>query len=190
MEEFRKKIKNAGETKYKISAFDIDLLKKDIKNDIETFNQIYKLIDKVTHITDDKLIQLQKLLDEEYKNKKILVFTEFTSTAQYLSDNLKWKGKKVQVDSSRNNALDAARKFDPENNPSDNDDKIEKNDEISLLISTDVLSEGVNLQAGQVIINYDFHWNPIRLNLKTSNSPDVNQLLNWFDNLWKDFRIY
>ena len=163
VEEFRKKIKNAGETKYKISAFDIDLLKKDIKNDIETFNQIYKLIDKVTHITDDKLIQLQKLLDEEYKNKKILVFTEFTSTAQYLSDNLKWKGKKVQVDSSRNNALDAARKFDPENNPSDNDDKIEKNDEISLLISTDVLSEGVNLQAGQVIINYDFHWNPIRL---------------------------
>ena len=148
LEEFRKKIKNAGETKYKISAFDIDLLKKDIKNDIETFNQIYKLIDKVTHITDDKLIQLQKLLDEEYKNKKILVFTEFTSTAQYLSDNLKWKGKKVQVDSSRNNALDAARKFDPENNPSDNDDKIEKNDEISLLISTDVLSEGVNLQAG------------------------------------------
>ena len=59
--------------------FDIEL---NIKNDILTFKYLLKLIDKVTHITD------LLLLDEEYKNKKILVFTEFTSTAQYLSDHL------------------------------------------------------------------------------------------------------
>ena len=67
----------------------------------------------------------------------------------------------LQVDST-GNAIQCARKFDPENNPS-NEPKPKKSEEISLLIATDVLAEGVNLQAGQVIINYDFHWNPTRL---------------------------
>ena len=66
------------------------------------------------------------------------------------------------MDSAANNAVQCARRFDPENNPS-NDKRPEESEEISLLITTDVLSEGVNLQAGQVVINYDFHWNPVRL---------------------------
>ena len=61
----------------------------------------------------------------------------------------------------KNNSIECARLFDPENNPHGSRPK--KNDEISLLIATDVLAEGINLQAGQVIINYDFHWNPTRL---------------------------
>ena len=52
------------------------------------------------------------------------------------------------------------RRFDPKNN--DASDR-EKAREIDVLISTDVLSEGVNLQSGRVVINYDFHWNPVRL---------------------------
>ena len=66
------------------------------------------------------------------------------------------------MDSAKGNALECARRFDPDNNPS-NDPRPKKSEEISLLISTDVLAEGVNLQAGEVIINYDFHWNPTRL---------------------------
>lgn len=162
IEEFRKKIKDAGETKYKIEAFDIKKLTSDIENDIETFEQIEGLINRITYKTDDKLHRLQKLLDEDYHGKKVLVFTEFTTTAKYLDDSLKWKGIKEQVDSTTGNIIECARRFDPDNNPS-TDVRPKKSEEISLLISTDVLSEGVNLQAGEVIINYDFHWNPTRL---------------------------
>ena len=162
IEEFKKKIQEAGETKYKFEAFEIDKLKSDIENDIETFQQIKELITTLAWKNDDKLQQLQKLLDKDYSGKKVLIFSEFATTAQYLNKYLEWKGVKEQVDSARGNSIQCARKFDPDNNPS-NDPRPKKTEEISLLITTDVLAEGVNLQAGQVIINYDFHWNPIRL---------------------------
>lgn len=161
IEEFRKKIKEAGETKYKFEAFKIEELKDNIQNDIETFQQINGLITTLTWKNDDKLEKLQKLLNEDYAGKKVLIFTEFTTTAKYLNEYLKWKGNKEQVDSTKGNSIQCARLFDPENNPSK--PKPKKAEEISLLIATDVLAEGINLQAGQVIINYDFHWNPTRL---------------------------
>ena len=161
LDEFRKKIQEAGETKYKFDAFDIDSLILDIQNDIETFEQIDGLIHRITYKTDDKLHKLQKLLDNDYRGKKILVFSEFTTTTKYLYDYIQWDGIKEQIDST-GNAVHCARKFDPDNNPS-NEQNPKKSEEISLLFATDVLAEGVNLQAGQVIINYDFHWNPTRL---------------------------
>jgi len=158
-------IKRSNETKYDIKAFEIDKLRDDIEKDLETFEEIRGLIQRITYKTDDKLISLQKLLENEYSGKKVLIFTEFATTAKYLFDvfnrTLKWKGNKEQVDASTGNAIQIARKFDQEHNPGY--DEIQKSDEVNLLISTDILSEGVNLQAGQVIINYDFHWNPIRL---------------------------
>ena len=161
IDEFRKKIQEAGETKYKFEAFDAEKLILDVQNDIETFETIDGLIHRLTWKTDDKLKRLQKLLENDYAGKKVLVFSEFTTTAKYLDDYLKWKGIKEQVDST-GNAIQCARKFDPDNNPS-NEPRPKKSEEISLLIATDVLAEGVNLQAGEVIINYDFHWNPTRL---------------------------
>ncbi len=162
IDEFRKKIEKAGETKYKFEAFKIEELTRDIENDIKIFNTIDGLIHRLSYKTDDKLKKLQELLDKEYVGKKVLIFSEFTTTARYLDKHLKWKGHKEQVDSTTGNMIQCARRFDPDNNPS-SEKRPDKSEEISLLISTDVLSEGVNLQAGQVIINYDFHWNPTRL---------------------------
>lgn len=162
IEEFRKKIQEAGETKYKFEAFDIERLISDIQNDIETFETIDGLIHRLTWKTDDKLHRLQALLDNEYSGKKVLVFSEFATTTKYLNDYLQWKGIKEQVDSTTGNTIQCARRFDPYNNPGD-DSTLGKSKEISLLIATDVLAEGINLQAGEVIINYDFHWNPTRL---------------------------
>ncbi len=163
IDEFLKKIEKAGETKYKFEAFKIAELTRDIKKDITIFKAINDLIHGLSHKTDDKLNKLQKLLNKEYANKKVLIFSEFTTTARYLDKHLEWKeGHKEQVDSATGNIIQCARRFDPDNNPS-SEKRPEKFEEISLLISTDVLSEGVNLQAGQVIINYDFHWNPTRL---------------------------
>ena len=162
IDEFRKKIQEADETKYRFEAFDIERLTSDIQNDIEIFETIDGLIHRLTWKTDDKLHRLQRLLDNEYSGKKVLIFSEFATTAKYLKDYLKWNGVAEQTDSTSGNSVELARRFDPDNNPS-NDPRPIQSKEISLLISTDVLSEGVNLQAGQVIINYDFHWNPTRL---------------------------
>lgn len=161
IETFKKKIQEAGEIKYKMEAFDIEKLTLAIQNDIQTFEQIDGLIHGITEKTDDKLIRLQKILENDYSGKKVLIFTEFTGTAKYLNKNLKWNGIKEQIDSTGNSG-ECARRFDPYNNPSPKTIP-KKSDQISLLISTDVLAEGVNLQAGEVIINYDFHWNPTKL---------------------------
>lgn len=162
IEEFKKKIEKAGETIYKFKAFDIDRLTSDIENDIQIFETIDGLIHRLSYKTDDKLKKLQELLDDKYKGKKVIVFSEFATTARYIHEHLRWDGNKERVDSTTGNAIQCARRFDPINNPS-NDRKFRKSEEISLLISTDVLSEGINLQAGEVVINYDFHWNPTRL---------------------------
>ena len=161
IEEFRKKIKDAGETVYKFEAFDTERLIIDIQKDIEIFETIDGLIHRLTSKTDDKLEKLQNLLDEKYYGKKILLFTEFTTTAKYLNAKIRWNGNKEQIDST-GNSIQCARRFDPDNNPS-NEPILKKSDEITLLITTDVLAEGINLQAGEIIINYDFHWNPTRL---------------------------
>jgi len=162
LEQMAKKIQESGETKYKIEAFQIEKLAEDIQADLEVFEEIGGLIQRLTYKTDDKLITLQNLLDTKYRGKKVLIFTEFTTTAKYLNTYLKWRGKKRQVDSSTGDNMVAVRQFDPENNPGSYG-TIKKEDQISLLISTDVLSEGINLQAGEAVINYDFHWNPVRL---------------------------
>ena len=83
-----------------------------------------------------------------------------------------WSGNKKQVDSKTNDIIECARRFDPKNNPGNT--PIAKSDEISLLITTDVLAEGVNLQAGQVVINYDFHWNPTRLIQRAGRIDRIN----------------
>lgn len=162
IEEFRKKIRESGETKYEFDAFDIESLTRDVQNDIEIFKSISGLISDLTYRTDDKLHRLQDLLSNEYAGKKVLIFSEFAATAQYLDKHLKWKGVKEQVDSTIGDPISCARRFDPDNNPS-NEQRPTRSEEITLMIATDVLAEGVNLQAGQVIINYDFHWNPTRL---------------------------
>ena len=161
IEEFKKKLERGGGPKYKLDAFNVESLIQEIQNDIETFEKIEGLINRLTPIGDEKLQLLQKLLDG-YSDKKVIIFTEFSTTAKYLYQHIKWVGNKEQVDSETNNIIQSARRFDPKNNPGDYS-SVAESDEITLLITTDVLAEGVNLQAGNVIINYDFHWNPTRL---------------------------
>ena len=161
IQEIARKIREGEDYKYDIEAFDLELLKEHVRSDLDKLSLIDGLINRITHKTDDKLHQLQKLLDKN-SGKKILVFTEFATTAEYLDQYLTWKGDKKKVDSGTANTLQILRRFDPENNKF-GEDTIKKSDEISLIVATDVLSEGVNLQAGQIVINYDFHWNPTRL---------------------------
>ena len=117
---------------------------------------------------DDKLKKLIRLLkSKELEGQKVLIFTEFADTARYLLQQLMEAGINgvAEVDSgSKGNRADILQRFSPYYNGT-NSDALRKQgkQEIRVLISTDVLSEGLNLQDASRMINYDIHWNPVRL---------------------------
>ena len=158
------------ESQYEIGAFDVKRWKADMAHDVNVFASIKgNLVDKSEFTRyDDKLHKLLDLV-RKMKAEKILIFTESAVTARYIhayldseikreADNRKIEEIDSKKGSREKNVL--VRRFDPKNN---NAMGMAKKDEIDVLVSTDVLSEGVNLQAGRVVINYDFHWNPVRL---------------------------
>ena len=117
---------------------------------------------------DDKLLKLVQLLKtEDLASRKVLVFTEFADTARYLKRQLDEAGITgvAQLDSaSKANRAQVIKRFSPFYNGSSSA-ALENagQEEIRVLISTDVLSEGLNLQDASRLINYDIHWNPVRL---------------------------
>ena len=117
---------------------------------------------------DDKLQKLISLLkSKKLAGQKILIFTEFADTARYLKRHLDEAGIEgvEQVDSAtKKNRADVIQRFAPYyNGLSSPDLATQGREEIRVLISTDVLSEGLNLQDASRMINYDIHWNPVRL---------------------------
>jgi len=117
---------------------------------------------------DDKLKKLVRLLkSKELAGQKVLIFTEFADTARYLKQQLAAAGIAGvgQVDSAtKGNRADIIRRFAPYYNGSTSAALAAAGrDEIRILISTDVLSEGLNLQDASRMMNYDIHWNPVRL---------------------------
>jgi hypothetical protein len=118
---------------------------------------------------DDKLQKLIRLLkSKELAGQKVLIFTEFADTARYLKrrqlDQAGIEGVE-QVDSAtKANRADVIQRFSPYYNGFSSAELLEAGPhEIRVLISTDVLSEGLNLQDASRMINYDIHWNPVRL---------------------------
>ena len=117
---------------------------------------------------DDKLQKFIRLLNsKELANQKVLIFTEFADTGRYLRRRLDEAGIEgvEQVDSAtKKNRTDTIQRFAPYYNGLSSPRLSEKGrEEIRVLISTDVLSEGLNLQDASRMINYDIHWNPVRL---------------------------
>jgi superfamily II DNA or RNA helicase len=118
---------------------------------------------------DDKLKALIRLLQKDpvLKKQKVLIFSEFMSTARYVSKQLLAAGIKgvSEIDSnSKRDRAEVIQEFAPYYNDSTSAKLTEEGrNEIRVLVSTDVLSEGLNLQDATRLINYDLHWNPVRL---------------------------
>ena len=140
----------------------------------ETFldlDQIVNFLDearKFEPTQDDKLQKLIRLLgSKELSGQKVLIFTEFADTARYVKRQLDKAGIDgvAQVDSAtRSNRADVIERFSPYYNGVSSAALAEKGRaRIRVLVSTDVLSEGLNLQDASRMINYDIHWNPVRL---------------------------
>jgi superfamily II DNA or RNA helicase len=149
--------------------YDVDAILDETYLDLDQLVQFLRELQKFKPAQDDKLKALAKLLkgDPVLKKNKVLIFTEFMATARYLKKQLLEAGIEgvEEVDSgSKRDRGDVITQFAPYYNDSDSIKLLqEKIQETRVLISTDVLSEGLNLQDATRLINYDLHWNPVRL---------------------------
>ena len=151
---------------YEISSFEIEKLKDDLNNDLHVLEEINSIIENITPEKDEKMHKLREKINEirELKgsNEKILIFSQYADTTTYLYEELKDEfGEELcEVNSTTDNLIRIVNRFAPVANKASED---EKGKPINILISTDVLSEGQNLQDCSIVINYDIHWNPVRL---------------------------
>lgn len=151
--------------KYNIADFDAQRLQAHIEHDLRILERISLLVEVITPEKDAKLQTLKKWLNQSpLKQGKRLIFTQFADTARYLYTNLNPQNKYDDIEviySGDKNKARIVGRFAPKANKYYQFKKEES--ELSTLIATDVLSEGLNLQDGNIIINYDLHWNPVKL---------------------------
>jgi superfamily II DNA or RNA helicase len=122
---------------------------------------------------DKQLNALEKLCSKTHKADKVLIFTQFADTARYLQEQL--QSRHVEdlacVTGATEDPTDYAHRFSPHSN------RVKKVvNEIRVLITTDVLSEGQNLQDGHIIVNYDLPWALIRLIQRAGRVDRIGQL--------------
>lgn len=129
---------------------------------------------------DPKLEQLKKELNSSkiLKDNKIILFTESKETATYLGEELaKQYGEKVVVFSGESDEA-LKHKIEQSYNPKYESDNL---DNYNILITTDVLAEGVNLHRSNAIINYDLPWNPTRIMQRVGR---INRVGTSYDKLY------
>lgn len=170
----------------KINLHDMDYIswKRDIDNDLENLQLLILMVEDITPKYDFKLNELIRIIREKVKapvnpnNKKILIFTAFSDTAEYLFDNIsnmasKELGLNTALITGDVNGKTMIPNFRADMNhvlacfsPCSKDKGIlypDDKSDIDILIATDCISEGQNLQDCDFCINYDIHWNPVRI---------------------------
>ena len=169
--------------KEEIRNYDVESLKKDMQKDLEILENLLEEIKKITVDTKiDKVIEtilLERVLENE--SKKILIFTEYTATARYITKKLQEKFPKNSIECITGNTkqptrINYIRRFAPNANLLE-DETLDVR-EIDILVSTEVLAEGQNLQDCNYVINYDLPWNPMRIVQRTGR---VDRLTSAYD---------
>lgn len=146
--------------KFNPEKYNMEELFRDIDKDIELLSDILEKVNRITPEDDTKLKTLKDKLLELSKDGQIVLFTYYADTLNYIYNEIKkdksFSGIKIEAMSSSG----ATRK-----DPGQREEIVEKfrNKEINILMSTDILSEGQNLQTAKYLINYDLHWNPTRM---------------------------
>jgi len=151
--------------RYDIKDFDGARLREHIEADKNLLKHILELVEPITPKKDAKLQRLLSRMKREPLNDgKCLIFTQYADTAKYLHDNLNPDGRIPDIDviyGADKSKSRMAGRFAPKANPEFSLQRGES--EVRILVSTDVLSEGLNLQDGDKVVNYDLHWNPVKL---------------------------
>ena len=173
--------------KTKVLLQDMDLIKwkQDLKLDKEKLEFLFTQAKEVDCLRDEKLADLKKVISNKIENpinennKKILIFTAFADTAKYLYENIsQWifdnyglytalvtgsGDNKTNLKAVRNTDIDEILTSFSPISKNRNIINPEMTEEIDVLIATDCISEGQNLQDCDYLVNYDIHWNPVRI---------------------------
>lgn len=203
-----------GGKKTKIDLADMDYKswQQYLDKDIEILKLLLVMLEDITPAHDSKLQQLTYDLDSKFshpingQNKKVLIFTAFADTAEYLYQELAYKihneyGLNVAMITGSAQSKCTISKLKADFNtiltlfsPVSKERDVlypESTDEIDVLIATDCISEGQNLQDCDYLINYDIHWNPVRIIQRfgridrIGSKNDVIQLVNY----WPDVEL-
>ena len=153
------------EDDFNVSDFDIRTMLEDTMLDMDVLAEFIKDMMNFKPENDDKIRELKRILNEDIhiKGKKVIIFSEYRATAKYIYEELSKDGFKnmYEIDGqTKADRHDIVRRFAPYYNDTCS---AEIKDEIQILITTDVLAEGLNLQDASCLINYELHWNPVRL---------------------------
>ena len=135
----------------------------DLRQDCDSLRKILAKCHEWEPNKDGKLNALRELLAKDRPNDKVIVFTQFADTARYLGEELKARGI-TQIETATGGSDDPtllAWRFSPVSN--EKRKQVKPEDELRVLIATDVLSEGQNLQDSFIVVNYDLPWAIIRL---------------------------
>lgn len=150
-EEYREELEEIDLDEYKSDKF-----LEDIQKDIEVFKEIREMIENIGYEEDAKIQTLEEELYQMSQDEQIVVFAFYSDTIQYiynyLSNSDRLSDKRIEM-------------ITGDTSTAEREEKIEayREDNLDIILSTDVLSEGQNLQKAKHLINYDLHWNPTRM---------------------------
>lgn len=165
-----------GRFKWISTALFTRKLEADLEFDVQVLLKILKECGTWDPLKDTKLHALVNLLSKDYPGKKVLVFTQFADTVHYLINELKAQGIKsiAGVTGESDDPTQLAWRFSPVSNKKR--DRVLPAEELRVLVSTDVLSEGQNLQDCWIIVNYDLPWALVRLVQRAGRVDRIGQL--------------
>ena len=205
-----------GKKKNRILLEDMDYVtwREQINSDLTIFRLLIEMLKSITPAHDSKLQQLIVDLRSKIEhpindgNKKVLVFTAFSDTAEYLYDNLAARIKEryglhvaiVTGTVEARSTLKLKEKLDYNKvltlfSPVSKEAAVlcpHLHEQIDILIATDCISEGQNLQDCDYLINYDIHWNPVRIIQRfgridrIGSHNEVIQLINYWPDMTLD----
>jgi hypothetical protein len=209
-EDIRDALEVGKKLTFRMAHLRLDDWLKALHEDHRQLHSIYIQAKDVDHERDAKLAELKRIIREKVNrptrrndgrhNRKLLVFTAFADTATYLYDSLSdWIRQNLRIHaalvtgSGQNRTTLGAKEFNqilmnfsPESKLRSKMRSMLQDEEIDLLVATDCISEGQNLQDCDTVVNYDIHWNPVRIiqrfgridRLKSPN-PEVRLINFW-----------
>ena len=174
-----------AQTKWVSSTVFTSRLRDDLQHDSDLIKAMLRRFGTWQVETDSKLHDLRDLIEQKHANDKVLVFTEYKDTAYYIAEGLQKLGVEnvAAVAGDTPDPASYARRFSPVSNrvPTEQASDAEPpaqngSDELRVLVATDVLSEGQNLQDAHVVVNYDLPWAIIRLIQRAGRVDRVGQV--------------
>jgi superfamily II DNA or RNA helicase len=177
------------------ALYELRRLHAAVQHDVEVLTEIWQSVREIGPEQDAKLARLKDLLRGDLRGKKVLLFTYYRDTARYLYRHLGHPEEPEAVRFRKELGSAMVRRMDSGADPKERlrlvqgfapkaNDKPEwmgTEREIDILISTDVLSEGHNLQDCGCLVNYDLHWNPTRM---VQRAGRIDRIGSEFDTLW------